>query len=775
MNKLSLIFLFILLAFYQINYGQINQSETIISGHIINKGKHLPYVTVSVKNTSIGDITNNSGHYQLINVPSGKQTIVAQSMGYKTQEKTIEIKSGETYILNFEFEESKQELDEVIIKGNNKISKRIKTSTIVNTLDSKLFTAIQSVTISESLNCSPGLRMETNCANSGWPQLRMNGLGGEYSQILVNNRPIFKGFASVFGLEMIPTSILDRVDIRRGGSTIYGTGAVAGTVNLILKDPHFNSFEIGVNTSFIGAGVKNIGGVSKEYSTNFNGSLVTDDYKTGITLFGFHRDRKAFDANNDGFSEIPMLNSTTLGARLFHKLNEQGKLTIDFFNLKEDRRGGGDFNIPVNKANMAAAVTHNISTASINYEQYIKEKNLLSVYLLGQSLKADAFRGLRTAYGIYENIRERSYVFGTQYKLNFEKNSILFGLENNGAILTDNQILHSETNPNLIGNNTNIVVANQGTNTISIFSQYDFNWHKFKASFGARFDSYKVKDREHNSFNKSGNVFSPRFTLKYDLKKYLQARLSYSKGYRSPELRDEDLHIEISGSNSIVNKVRADLDKETSNSYTASLDFNKKINNTYLSFLLEGFYTQINNPFTTSYSTPDNNGVITATRFNSNQEAKVKGINIEMQIVPSEAISFQAGFTIQNSKYEQPQAFKEKRFFRTPNHYGYFMLDWNLSQKWTISTNGNYTGKMLVPHFPKQELRTSKQFLDLGIKLRRNITLKQTTLQIYTGLKNIFNSYQNDFNEGLNRWPKYIYGPSAPRTIYLGIKFGNLL
>jgi len=171
--------------------------------------------------------------------------------------------------------------------------------------------------------------------------------------------------------------------------------------------------------------------------------------------------------------------------------------------------------------------------------------------------------------------------------------------ENNGAKLKNNQILHSETDQNLIGNNANVIVANQGTNTTSLFSQYDLNWNKFKISLGARFDSDKIKDREHNSFNKSGNVFSPRVSLKVDIINYLQARLSYSKGYRSPELRDEDLSVEITGVNSITNNVSEDLDKETSHSFMASLDFNKKINNTYLGVLLEGFYTQLNDPFIT--------------------------------------------------------------------------------------------------------------------------------------------------------------------------------
>jgi len=313
------------------------------------------------------------------------------------------------------FEENEQELDEVIVKGNNKISKRTNTSTIVNSLNPELFTEIQAVTLSESLNTVPGLRMETKCATSGWPQLRMNGMEGKYSQILVNNRAIFRGYASAFGLEMIPSSILDRIDVRRGGSTIYGTGTVASTVNLILKEPTYNLFEVGVNTAIIGTSVYNTGGVSEDCSTNFNASLITDDYKSGITLFGFQRDRKPFDANDDGFSEIQKLNSTTFGARVFHRLSNQSKLTLDIFKLNDNRRSGNDFDILVIKADMGIELIQNVSTASANYEQYINEKNLLSVYLSGQSFKADAYRGLRTLYGGFNYIRKQLYITVDQH------------------------------------------------------------------------------------------------------------------------------------------------------------------------------------------------------------------------------------------------------------------------------------------------------------------------------------------------------------------------
>ncbi|MCK5539161.1 MAG: outer membrane beta-barrel protein, partial [Bacteroidales bacterium] len=220
--------------------------------------------------------------------------------------------------------------------------------------------------------------------------------------------------------------------------------------------------------------------------------------------------------------------------------------------------------------------------------------------------------------------------------------------------------------------------------------------------------------------------------------------------------------------------------QEISHSYMASVDFNKKIGAIYIGLLIEGFYTQLNNSFANKYSEPDENGTIIYTRVNADKGAKVQGVNIELNVVPTKSLSFKTGFTIQSSKYEESQEFDEKRFLRTPRDYGYLTLDWQVSKNLGFSSTGNYTGKMLIPYFGLQlpnngELKETEEFLDLGLKLRYNIKINGATLQLFTGVKNIFNSYQNDFDSGIDRDPGYIYGPASPRTIYFGLKIGNFL
>jgi outer membrane receptor for ferrienterochelin and colicins len=306
--------------------------------------------------------------------------------------------------------------------------------------------------------------------------------------------------------------------------------------------------------------------------------------------------------------------------------------------------------------------------------------------------------------------------------------------------------------------------------------------NKLKVSLGGRFDRYHVEYKQHFGSDKAGNVFSPRLNLLYDIKSYLQGRISYAQGYRAPQIFDEDLHIETSGSRKVLHENDPDLTQETSHSIMASLDFNKQINSTNLGFLVEAFYTNLTDPFANEFSEPNDNGTVVYTRVNADEGAVVKGVNLELNLVPSYEVTIQSGFTYQTSEYGEAQEFNEKRFFRTPDTYGYFAMDWQASEKLGLSTTGNYTGSMILPYFgtdlanPEQgELRETGTFFDLGFKVRYNIELAGTTVQLFTGIQNILNSYQDDFDRGIDRDPGYIYGPMNPRTISFGLKVGNLL
>ena len=768
-------------------YAQDSFTSATLSGKVKNKGISIPYASVSIKGTTIGVSTDENGEFNISQILPGIYTIQVQTIGFRPFEQNVDLEINQELNLNIELEADVLGLEEIVVTGNRARIERKKAPTIVNVINTEIFQSTQSATLSEGLNFCSGLRMENDCQNCGFSQVRMNGLEGPYSQVLINSRPIFSGLAGVYGLELIPANMIQKVEIiRGGGSALYGSNAIAGTINILLKDPVKNSYEIGVSDSFIGVGVEGSGPTASDYTINFNTTVVGKNNTNGFSLYGFNRERKPFDANDDSFSEIALLKNITLGSRLYQKLGHRAKISLDFFHINEERRGGNDFDLPSHEADISEAIKHELTTTAFTFEQYYRESDLFSVFVAGQKINRDSYYGAEQSLSDYGNTKDLTINAGVQYNAVFKNSNLVSGIENTYSNLVDKKLGYPEyevVDGEIVTTHVgNTLVSDQIMNTFGIFSQYDIRFNKLSLSLGARYDLYNVEDKQKNAPDKKGNVLSPRINLLYDIKSDFQARLSYSAGYRAPQIFDEDLHIESSGSRRVIYKNDPNLKQEDSDSYMLSFDYSNTVGTRNFGVLVEGFYTRLNDPFTNEFSEPDENGDVIYTRVNAEAGAFVGGVNLELTYIPSPRFTFTAGYTIQKSEYEEAQEFDEKSFFRTPDQYGFFTADWEATDTWCIIGSGTYTGKMLVPYFgttisnPEQgELRTSNTFLDLGLKITKTIELKDNNLELSGGIKNMFNSYQDDFDSGINRDPAYVYGPMNPRTLYFGVKFGNIL
>ena len=520
-----------------------------------------------------------------------------------------------------------------------------------------------------------------------------------------------------------------------------------------------------------------------------NTSLVSDDSKSGVAIYGFTRERSPFDANDDGFSESAQMGNITVGTRFFHRFGFRSKLTFDLFNIREDRNGGNRQDYPLHERDIGESVKHNIKTGAVTFEQYFRDYDLFSVFLSAQHLNRDSYYGANRSLKDYGNSKNLTYSAGLQYKATIGASSVIAGIEQTGDWLLDSKLGYPDFNNANIVNDTilsvphvdNISVSDQASSTAGIFVQYEMKINRLKLGIGGRYDHYVIKDRTTNGGIKDGNVFSPRINIMYEVVKSLQVRLSYSQGFRAPQLFDEDLHIETSGSRKVIHVNDPYLKQETSHSYMASLDFNRLIGTVSAGLLVEAFYTRLSNPFFNEIGIPDEEGVVYYTRRNAESGASVAGINTELKLKPLSEFSVTSGFTFQASRYEQEQQFNIRRFFRTPNAYGYFAMDWDITEELCANATGTYTGPMLIPYFgtgtdpDTGELHESGNFFDLGMKLSYDIRLNGASLRIFGGIKNMFDSYQTDFDTGVNRDPSYIYGPISSRTIYFGINLGNRL
>lgn len=304
----------------------IPPTDANVFGDVKSDGEHIPFANIYVKGTNRGISSDETGHYMLINLPVGKITLVAKFIDYKDQEKEIETIAGETVMVNFELEKDYMTLDELVVTGTKTFQRKTETPVIVNVLGKNTLKAVDATNIAEGLNFQPGLRVETDCQTCNYTQLRMNGLGGSYSQILINSRPIFSPLIGLYGLEQIPANMVERIEVvRGGGSALYGSSAIGGTVNVITQIPQSNDYDVSY-------AYHSINGRAADNVINGNISMVNKKRNMGAVLFVAHREREQYDhegltlnpngsttKERDNFSELPKLKNNSFGANLFYK------------------------------------------------------------------------------------------------------------------------------------------------------------------------------------------------------------------------------------------------------------------------------------------------------------------------------------------------------------------------------------------------------------------------------------------------------------------------
>ena len=732
-----------------------------VTGHVVNKtsNEYIPYINISIKGTTIGTVTDATGHYFLKNLPTGKYTMVVSGIGYKTIEKEIDLTSITSLEMNFEMEEDQIMLESVVVSANRNETNRRVAPSIVNIISPKTFENTNSVCLAQGLSFQPGLRTEINCQNCGLPQVRINGLDGTYSQILIDSRPIYSALQSVYGIEQIPINMIERVEVvRGGGSAIFGTNAIGGTINIITKDPTTNSVTLANNTTLVGMKTPDI-------NTTLNTSIVSDDNKAGVMIFASTRQRSPYEYYGDGYSDITKLYVNNIGFKSFYKTSDYSKLTVEYHNLYNFLRGGNDFDLPPQQADICEQAEYHINTGSVNYNIFSKDnKQHFNIYTSAQLINRSNYAGAQQdpkGFGLTDG---KTLASGLQYTYSMDK---LFFMPAELTAGTEYNFdgLHDE----ILGYNRTI---NQNINIESFYLQNEWKNKSLSILLGGRIDKHDlIKDP----------ILSPRVNLRYNPNDFVSFRASYSTGFRAPQVYDEDLHGNAIGGTVSYIQNNPTLKPETSQSYSGSVCFDKKFGNVQTELLIEGFYTVLNKVFVLNEIGINADSSLILERNNASG-AVVQGINIEGKIVPSNNLLLQFGMTFEKSEYKAAQQWSDdstvipqKKMFRTPDVYGYLTVVYQATKNLNVSLSGTYTGTMLVQHFagyiPKDIQVNSPSFFDLNLKLAYDFKLKGSAkLQINGGVQNIFNSYQNDFDKGIFRDSKYIYGPALPRSLTFGLK-----
>ena len=750
MNQTALYFCFLAFA-YNLSYGQ-----GIIKGQVTGADGPLPFVNIGLVGTDKGTNSDEDGKYFLKNLPSGYYKLLFSSVGFLPAEKELNIQNGQTVEMNIILQKSFMELHEIVITGTRNETKKTDSPVIVGIISSKSLENTQSNNLAEGLNFQSGLRMETDCQTCGYSQLRINGLGGAYSQILINGRPVFNSLMGLYGLEQIPVSIIDRIEVvKGGGSAIYGSSAIAGTVNVITKIPMGDEINAGLYGGLID-------GQSAE--SNINAVLIKTIKKAGISLNINSTNREAYDANGDGFSEMPKIVGLNIGMNANLPMGKYANMGVNVNSIHEYRRGGNKIEEPAHMTDQSEERTHDILLGGLDYNWSMPSiMSSASAYISGQHTRRVHYTGI-DGVDAYGDTQSSTIMGGLQYNFLPKSHTLTLGME----------YLYDDIFDEIPYYN---YLINQQTYQLGIFLQEEWRIvNRISLLGGARLDL-------HNFVSKP--VFNPRINLLVKPFKFTQVRIGYATGFRAPQAFDADLHIAFAGGGVSIISLDPELMPENSNSFSASLNFDKPSEKAIYGFTIDAFYTRLQNAFVLENTGTDSLGNMQIQKTNGGAST-VNGVSLEARANYNDIVEGTAGITLQTSYYDKPVQWSEDmegttNFLRTPNEYGYVTIDITPGERLAFSYSGVFTGNMLVPHFAgapgisTDKLTTSGNFYDQSIRLSYTFPIPalKAGLELFGGVKNILNAYQDDFDIGKNRDSNYIYGPARPRTIYLGLKFNS--
>jgi outer membrane receptor for ferrienterochelin and colicins len=671
-----------------------------IIGKISSENEPLPYVNIYLKSTTKGSSSNEAGEYTINNVPYGTYTIVASFTGFENVEKQIEVNSIKTITVNFQLDES-ESLNEVIVTGTLKPVSRLESPVPVEVYTPAFFKKNPTPNIFEALQNVNGVRPQLNCNVCNTGDIHINGLEGPYTLVLIDGMPIVSGLSTVYGLSGIPNSLIEQVEIVKGpASSLYGSEAVGGLINIITKLPENAPFFFG-DTFVSGWGEVNL---DLGFKANVGGKA---NVLTGINYYNYSN---PIDNNNDNFTDVTLQDRISIFQKwnFNRKSNKQFSLAGRYF--YEDRWGG---EMQWNSSFRGGDQVYGESIYTSRYELIGNYQLPVQENMTFQFSYSD--HDQNSVYGDTPYLAKQRIGFG---QLTWDKplknHDLLFGLAGRYNFYNDNTPATAKPDKVLIP---------------SVFAQDEITLsEKQRLLLGARYDY----DSRH------GSIFTPRIAYRFKPTDDDIIRLNVGTGFRVVNLFTEE-HAALTGARDVI--VEGQLDPEQS--YNITLNYLKKLyakSGMIFTFDASAFYTYFTNAIIPDYDTDPNK------IFYRNLDgfSTTKGVSINVDAVFSSGIRGSIGATFQDVSKEE-NGVKTKQILTES-----FSAVWSLSYKnyptnITVDYTGNVYGPMRLPLLgeldPRREYSPTWsiqniQFTYSGIN----------NFEIYGGIKNLLNWTPNEGN-----------------------------
>jgi outer membrane receptor for ferrienterochelin and colicins len=732
-----------------------------IKGKVISEGAVVSSVNITVLGNERVTKSDSAGVYSFLNIPIGEYRLQVTGVGFKKMEKSVVVKQDETATLNFDLSNFQTSLDEVVVTGTLKAVNRLESPVPVEVYTPGYFKMNPTPSIFDALQNVNGVRPQLNCNICNTGDIHINGLEGPYTMILIDGMPIVSSLSTVYGLSGIPNSLVEQIEIVKGpASSLYGSEAVGGLINIITKKPE-NAPRISADvfsTSYL------------EHNVDLGFKFKAGNKATVLTGLNYFNYSNPVDHNHDNFTDVTLQDRISVFQKWEFKRKQGRKFSLGGRYLYEDRWGG---EMQWNKSFRGGDQVYGESIYTRryeligNYQLPIKEK----MFFAFSVNKHDQ----DSRYGTTSYIAKQNIGFGQlTWDKTAGKHDLLFGAALRYTFYDDNT-------PATTGLNQAIA---KNTWLPGLFVQDEIALNAaHKLLLGFRYD--------YNSVH--GNILTPRAAYKWSINENNILRLNAGTGFRVVNIFTED-HAALTGARSveIPNKLKPEK------TYNVNLNYLKKIyteNGNFIGIESSAFYTYFNNRIIGNFDIDPNKIIYD----NLNGYAVSKGFSTNVDVTLNNGLKLILGATYQDVATVE-DGIKNQQIL-TEKFSGNWALSYKIRPlKLSIDYTGNIYSPMRLPLLSKTDPRKefsptwsiqNIQFTFLGFK----------QFELYGGVKNLLNWTPNKGNPfiiarandpfdknvkldaagqvivtpdnpyGLTFDPTYVYGPNQGIRGFFGIRF----
>ena len=605
--------------------------------------------------------------------------------------------------LSYDSINNDKELGEVVLTGTMKAVSRKDSPVPVEVYTSKYFKTNPNPSLFESIGMINGIQPQINCNVCATGDIHINGMEGPYTMILIDGMPIVSALSTVYGLNGIPNSLVERIEVVKGpASSLYGTEAMGGLINIITKDAaKASTFHADLyTTTWL---ENNIDLAYKfKFGENVNSLIGLNYFKYGNKL----------DQNKDNFTDVTLQDRISVFNKWNFKRKNQRVANFATRYVYEDRWGGElQYNKKLDRG----------SSAVYGESVYTNRAEVIGMYQLPTSERLMTqfsynFHQQDSYYGIDRYFAKQHVVFGQLYwDKNISKNSLLAGG-------TMRYTYYDDNTPGTLSNDENRNAPMKKT-LPGVFIQDEISFDsKHKLLLGYRFDY----DNTHKG------IHSPRVAYKFSPNKTHTLRGSFGTGFRVVNLFTED-HAALTGSREVVIKNNLNPEK----SYNANLNYvyAKTFGFGHFNLDATAFYSHFTNKIIGDFESDPNLIVYD----NLDGYAVSQGISVNADFVFQFPLKVNVGVSyidVYRKEKNNDDVVEKIQQLHSPKWSGNYTFSYTLPRRWMIDFTGVWYGEMRLPVLENDyRPEYSKSYMLSNIQ----VTKTWNQFEIYGGIKNIFN------------------------------------